>query len=108
MEYVIRYDVKPNMSTAFRQWLTDNEADIEANTAEGWAYQGTFFTVRGFGEYTNETRWSIADYAALGAGFGTERNVQLTQEWFEYIDQSRPWQATLYKSASEVDILPGT
>ena len=107
MEYVIRYDIKPNKSTAFRQWLTDNEAEIREHTAEGWTYEGTFFTVRGFGDYTNETRWTIEGYGSLGSGFGDEAGIRLTQEWFEYIDQTRPWQATLYKNAAEVDILPG-
>ena len=108
MEYVLRYDVKPERATEFRAWITENEGDLAAHAADGWTYRGTYFTVRGFGDYSNETRWQIDDYAALGAGFGDENNVRLTREWMDYVDQTRPFQATLYKSAGDVVILPGS
>jgi hypothetical protein len=108
MEYVLRYDIKPDRATEFRAWITDNTANLAAHAAEGWTYRGTYFTVRGFGDYSNETRWEIDDYAALGAGFGDQDSVRLTQEWMDFVDQTRPFQATLYKSASDVEILPGT
>ena len=60
-----------------------------------------------FGSYDVESRWDIDGYAALGAGFGDETAVQLMNDWFEFVDRSRPFEATLYKSASEVDVLPG-
>ena len=106
MEYVLRYDVKPELASEFRSWLSENSHAIAEHATDGWTYRGTFFTVRGFGDFSNETRWEIADYEALGAGFGDEDNVRLTQEWFRYIDQTRPFQATLYKSAADVSILP--
>ena len=108
MEYVLRYDVAPQRSTEFRDWLKANDNAFNDNAPDGWTYAGTWFTVRGFGEYTNETRWIIDDYAALGAGFGNEENVRLTGEWMSFVDQTRPFQATLYTGATEVDILPGT
>jgi len=108
MEYVLRYDVKPARSGEFREWLQGNGTAFSDHTPEGWTYAGTYFTVRGFGEYSNETRWRIDSYAALGSGFGDEDSIRLTSQWMEFVDQSRPWQATLYKDAAEVDILPGT
>ena len=108
MEYVLRYDAQPNKSTEFRQWLRDNESAIREHQPDGWTYKGTYFTVRGFGAYSNETRWELEDYAALGTGFGDDHMVRLTQEWFDFIDQHRPFQASLYKDATEVDILPGS
>ena len=108
MEYVLRYDVKPNKSTEFRAWLKDNESVLRDHAPEGWEYRGTFFAVRAFGDYTNETRWGIDDYAALGSGFGDPANVQALQEWMDHVDQTRPFQATLYKGTEEVDILPGS
>jgi len=108
MEYVLRYDVKPTRSNEFRDWLRTNDSGFSEHAPEGWTYAGTFFTVRGFGEYSNETRWRIDNYAALGSGFGNEENVRLTSQWMEYVDQTRPFQATLYKDATEVDLLPGS
>lgn len=108
MEYVLRYDVKPNQSTEFRRWLTDNAATLREHAADGWSYLGTWFTVRGFGEYSCETRWELSGYEALGSGFGDDVNVRLTQEWMGFVDQGRPWQASLYKGTEEVDILPGS
>jgi hypothetical protein len=108
MEYVIRYDVKPNRNAEFREWLGANDSVMREHSPEGWTYRGTYFTVRGFGEYSNETRWEIADYAALGSGFGDAENIRITQEWLDFVDQARQFQATLYKDATEVDILTGT
>lgn len=108
MEYVLRYDVKPRSSTEFRQWLADNEENMARHAPEGWTYLGTWFTVRSFGDYTNETRWHIDDYSALGSGFGDSENVEMLQEWMELIDRNRPFQAVLYKDTSEVEILPGS
>lgn len=107
MEYVLRYDVKPMRSTEFRQWLRDNEATMRDHAPDGWEYLGTWFAVRSFGEYTNETRWRIDDYAALGSGFGDDESIRVMQEWMHLVDTERPWQATLYKGTDEVDILPG-
>lgn len=108
MEYVLRYDVEPKRTAAFRSWLAENEEAIAAHTPEGWTYRGTFFTVRGFGEYTNETRWEIEGYAALGSGFNDEESIRTTKEWMDFVDQTRQFQATLYKTAAEVDFLPGS
>jgi len=108
MEYVLRYDVKPSKNEEFRRWLQENEATMRDHAPDGWAYLGTWFTVRSFGEYTTETRWQIDDYGALGSGFGDVENIRVLQEWMDLIDRTRPWQAALYKSTNEVDILPGS
>ena len=107
MQYVLRYDAKPGMSGAFRDWMRENEHDFKDHAAEGWHYLGTWFTVRVFGDSGVETRWEIDDYAALGSGFGDETAIRLANDWFEFVDQSRPMRATLLKSAAEVDVLPG-
>jgi hypothetical protein len=108
MQYTLRYDIKPARSEEFRAWLVDHDAALRESAPDGWDYEGTYFTVRGFGDYACETRWAIDGYAALGSGFGDEAGVRLTQEFMDFVDQARPWQATLYKGATEVDILPGT
>jgi len=54
-----------------------------------------------------ETRWDLDGYAALGSGFGDEAGVKMIQDWFEFVDQTRPFEAALYKDAHEVDVLPG-
>lgn len=108
MEYALYYDTKPARSEEFRAWLIDNDDALRERGPDGWDYLGTYFTVRGFGDFGCHTRWAIDGYAALGSGFGDETGVRLTQQFMEFVDQTRPWQGTLYKSATEVDILPGT
>lgn len=108
MEYVLRYDIEPTKSVEFRTWLQNNEGVMHEHSPDGWTYLGTWFTVRSFGEYTTETRWQLDDYGALGAGFGDAENMRVMQEWMGLIDQTRPFQAALYKSTDEVDILPGS
>jgi hypothetical protein len=108
MEYVLRYDVKPTRSGEFQRWLQGAGTAFGEHAPDGWTYEGTYFTVRGFGDYSNETRWRIDSYASLGSGFGDQDSIELISQWMDFVDQSRPWQATLYKEASEVDILPGT
>ena len=108
MQYVLRYDALPGKSGALRDWVRDNDAAMREHAADGWHYLGTWFTVRSFGAHSVESRWDIDDYAALGSGFGDEAGIRLIQEWFELVDQSRPFEASLYKDANEVDVLPGT
>ena len=108
MQYVLRYDALPGKGGPLRDWIRDNEDGLRDTAAPGWHYAGTYFTVRNFGSYAVETRWDLDDYAALGAGFGDEVAVKLIQDWFEFVDQSRPFEAQLLKDAGEVDVLPGT
>jgi hypothetical protein len=107
MQYVLRYDAQPGKAGALRDWVRDNEDAMREHAADGWHYAGTWFTVRSFGAYAVESRWDIDDYAALGSGFGDEAGIRLIQDWFELVDQSRPFEAALYKDANEVDVLAG-
>ena len=104
MQYVTRYQVALDKATTYREWLVENDQAMRDHAPEGWEYLGTWFTVRGFGSYTAESRWELSDYDALGAGFGDEVSRRLIGEWFELIDADRGMEATLLKSASEVDI----
>jgi hypothetical protein len=108
MQYIIRYEVKEGESAKFRRWLLDNENKFNEHTVPGWKYLGTWFTVRGFGRYSVETRWELEGYAALGAGFGDEINEKLTLEWYQMVDWSQGSEAQLVKSHTEVELLPGT
>ena len=107
LQYVLRYDAKPGQSGALRDWMRDNEQALKDHAADGWHYVGTWFTVRVFGDSQVESRWDIDDYAALGSGFGDDTAIRLINEWFEFVDQTRPMKGSLLKSAAEVDVLPG-
>jgi hypothetical protein len=102
MQYIMRYHLKPMEEAAYKQWLEANSAAIRENAPEGWTYVGTWFTVRGFGQYEVEDRWELDDYAALGAGWGNETFQQLVREWWEFGDQNRDGEVYLMKSAADV------
>ena len=108
MQYVLRYDIEPTKHQAYRDWVKVNDSDIREHAAEGWHYLGTWFTVRGFGDYSAESRWEIDGYGSLGAGWGDAVGQRLAQEWFGFVDSARPLQASLYKGIDEVEVLPGT
>jgi hypothetical protein len=102
MQYVMRYQLKPMVQAEFHQWVTENESELATNAPEGWTYLGTWFTVRGFGQYDCETRWELDDYGALGAGWGNETYQQLMREWMEFADLARDSETYLMKSAADV------
>ena len=104
MQYIVRYDVEATRWEEFRPWLADNDDPIRQSQRPGWEYLGTWFTVQGFGTYGAETRWELDDYAALGAQ-GSAASDEITRKWFEFIDQGRPAEAYLMKSATDVIIL---
>ncbi len=106
MQYVERYNLKPNKAGAYREWLQQHEEMLTKEGPEGWKYLGTWFTVRGFGQHDCETRWELPDYSALGAGFGSEA---LQAAWAEIMDwfETAQYSATLMKSAAEVLIQKG-
>ena len=104
MQYIIRYDVKPKASERYRTWLADKDDQLREHARPGWTYLGTWFTVQGFGSYGAETRWELDDYAALGAA-SDDIGTQLMLEWFDFIDDSRPAETYLMKSAEDVIIL---
>lgn len=104
MQCVIRYDVEAKRSEEHRTWLLDNEKSISESDRPGWEYLGTWFTVQGFGSYQAEVRWEIDDYAALGAEM-TEQGLELFKKWIGFVDQGRPTENTLMKSASDVIVV---
>jgi hypothetical protein len=106
VQYIFRYDVKQKRSEAFRAWLITNVDALQASAQEGWTYLGTWFTVHGFGSYQVETRWEVEDYSSLGGGFG-EDETRLIVEWMEFVDDGRPTEAYLMKSAADVLIPKG-
>jgi hypothetical protein len=107
MQYIQRANLKPFKAAAFQQWLLDNASLLAEHAPEGWTYVGTWFTVRGFGQYDCEVRWELADYAALGSGFGTEAFQQAMLEAQEYIDSSRGGETYLMKSAADIRMQQG-
>jgi len=106
MLYVFRYNLKEGKSAEFRRWILEKRDAIVAGEVEGWRYLGTYFTVRALGQFDVETHWELDDYAALGAGFGDEAVQQLLGQWNGFIDGQV--QASLMKSADDVDVLAGT
>jgi hypothetical protein len=54
-----------------------------------------------------EARWEIDADAALGAEM-TERGLELFNEWIGFIDQCRPTENTLMKSATDVIMMAGS
>lgn len=107
MQYVQRFNLKPGKAGAFQQWLSDNSRLLAEGAPEGWTYVGTWFTVRNFGQYDCEVRWELADYDALGSGFGTEALQMAWLESWDLIDWSQRGETYLMKSASDVQVMPG-
>jgi hypothetical protein len=107
MEYIMRFNIKPDKNEEFQRWIQANEADIRDNNPEGWRYLGFWFTVRGLGRYDGEMRWELEDYNALGAGFGSQKSQSLILQLFEFLEGSRVIETSLMKSAHEIEILPG-
>ena len=104
VQYIFRSRIKDDKSEEFRAWLLENDDLITEHAPEGWSYLGTWFTVMRFGRYDDETRWELADYGALSAGFGDDTFQRLLLEWWTYTDMNDA-EAYLMKSATEVDIL---
>jgi hypothetical protein len=107
MQYVLRYEIKSGKSNEFVEWLRQNEQTFAEHAPEGWEYAGTYLTVRSLGLSEVETRWNLEDYASLGAGWGDETELALTQQWYAYVDTTRPMTGALFKSISDVSVLPG-
>jgi hypothetical protein len=104
VQYIVRYQLKPLQSPAYKTWLQENEALLKENAPEGWAYVGTWFTVRGFGHYQCESRWEVDDYGSLGAGWGNETFQRLMRDWMEFANQLQDSETYLMKSAADVDV----
>jgi hypothetical protein len=105
LEYTYRYNIMLGKAGAFRDWLLANDEDLHDHQPPGWTYLGTWFAVRGFGDFGCEGRFQIESYEALGSGFGDDEAQRLVRELFEdFIDWTTRPVATLYRSASEVRI----
>ncbi len=107
MEYIMRFNIRPDKNEEFQRWILANEAEIRDNHPGGWRYLGFWFTVRGFGKYDGEMRWELDDYAVLGAGYGNEKSQSLILQFFQFLEGSRIAETYLMKSTHEVEILPG-
>ncbi len=109
LQYVYRFSVLKGKSGSFIEWINENDQNFREHSAEGWHYLGTWFIVRGFGDYQAEMRWDLDDYAALGAGFGDAVNQRLLNEFFtDFLDEGAPAQAYLLKGSTVVESAPGT
>ena len=104
VQYIFRSQIKEDKSEEFRAWVLENHDLIAEHAPEGWTYLGTWFTVLRFGRYDAESRWELADYGALGAGFGDETMQRLLLGWWAFLDMNVA-EAYLMKNAREVDIL---
>jgi len=105
LEYSYRYNILSGKAGAYRDWLLTNDKPLHEHTPPGWTYLGTWFAVRGFGDFDCEARFGVESYEALGSGFGDDEAQRLLRELFEgFIDWTTRPIATLYRSASEVRI----
>ncbi len=80
MQYVLRYRIASDKAGALREWLRENTADIEAHAPDGWHYAGSYFVVRGFGDYDCEMRYDLDDYAAMDSE-NPPRFNEIVREW---------------------------
>ena len=94
MEYIVRFRLKPNKAEEFRQWLLDNHDKLVATMPEGWTYLGTYFTLRGFGEYHCRSRWELTDYGALANPFRDPIHREVGEL---FSDPSYPEEVTLLR-----------
>jgi hypothetical protein len=106
MQYIERYNLQPTKAGAYREWLLKHEELLAKEGPEGWKYLGTWFTVRGFGQHECETRWELADYSALGAGFGSQAYQDAWAEIMDWFDPAQ-YRAMLMKNAADVAIQKG-
>lgn len=107
LQYSYRYNIVPGKSGAYRDWVVANDRDLREHTPPGWTYLGTWFAVRGFGDFDCEARFEIDGYESLGAGFGDDEAQRLLRELFsEYIDWGTRPVATLSRAADDVSIAP--
>ena len=106
MQYINRFKVLPHKSEALRDWLKKNDKLLRKEQPKGWHYLGAWFTVHGFGRYDFEMRFEIDDYAALGAGFGSEA---LQNAFLEIFDAFAPneGETAVMKSMEEIMIMKG-
>ena len=106
MQIVFRYRIRRERAHEFVAWLHENKDDFVAHPRDGWTYEGTYFVVQTLGDYDAESRWNLADYAALGSDFGDETAQRLLREFLtEWVDDRHPMRASLLKSQDEVSIL---
>ncbi len=105
MQYILRYHLKENQALPYQEWHRNNEAAIAESTPPGWHYLGTWFTVHGFGRFECETRWELDNYNALEPSEPTEEWLKLFHEQRDFVDQSRPMETALLKSASDVRVI---
>jgi len=107
LEYVYRYNLKVDMVEAYRDWVVANDTALRDHQPPGWAYLGTWFSVRSFGEFHCESRFQLDGYEALGAGFGDAETQRTSSEFSEYVDWTNKPRAVVYRAAVDVVIPQG-
>lgn len=108
LQYVYRFSIPPGRVNDFREWLDGVEPTMNDHQPEGWTYLGSWFAVRGFGSFDCEMRFELADYAALGAGFGDEENKRRMAHFFgEFVDPNFRPEAVLLKGREGLMVVEG-
>ena len=93
LEYVYHYNVHLEKAGAYRDWLIANNTALHEHQPPGWTYLGTWFSVRGFGDFHCESRFQLEDYVSLGSGFGDDESQRLSRALFDDFLDSKEDQA---------------
>lgn len=107
MEIAYRFRIKPGKAGDYVTWVKKMESEMPA-AAPGWNYKSTNIVVQGFGDFDAESRWELDDYAALGAGPGSDEFHEANLEFFrDYLDDRFPMEVSLTKTANEIFVPEG-
>lgn len=104
MQYVLRFRIGTSRAPEYRDGLQEHAQGLQRDVPAGWAYEGAYFVVRGFGDCDCELRWDLENYAALDRenppGF-----TKLVKDWQGFVNDASSAEATLLKSLEDVSIL---
>jgi hypothetical protein len=94
MFWVNSFYLKSDMSSAYRQWLLSREAKSLTAFVEqelGIKYEGTYWTVNGFGDFDCEEWWQIPDWATIDKAreskANEKRDLRIAEQHF--MDETR-------------------
>jgi hypothetical protein len=101
------YHVNPDEVQGYKEWLLSDEAAdlferVEAET--GFRYDGSYFTIYGFGEYTCETWWEVDGWSTLGNMRASAAGVEWLETSGQYIDGTRAFDSRALRSASDIQV----
>ena len=94
MFWVNSFYLKSDKTSAYRQWLLSPEAksltaDVEQEL--GITYEGTYWTVNGFGDFDCEEWWQIPDWATIDKAreskANQKRDMRIAEQYF--MDETR-------------------